>query len=90
MEIRIKASVKGYVQGVGFRYFCYRKAQEFDIKGYVKNCIDGSVELEAEGNASLIKDFIKELNIGPRGASVKSVNVEELPFENKFSEFKMY
>ncbi len=87
MEIRVKAIVKGFVQGVGFRYFCYRKASEYNLNGYAKNLRDGSVEIEAEGNRSLIHDFIKELKKGPVNARVKSVTVEEFPFENKYNDF---
>jgi acylphosphatase len=90
MEIRIKAIVSGFVQGVGYSYFCYRKAEEYNIKGFAKNRSDGSVEVEAEGDRNLIRDFIKDLKIGPLNAVVKSVQAEELPYENKFSEFKMY
>lgn len=70
--------VKGLVQGVGYRYFCYTKALEYDIKGYAKNLIDGSVEVLAEGNKNLVNDFIKELKTGPSNSFVKSIYVEEL------------
>lgn len=89
MEIRIKALVKGFVQGVGFRYYCYRKAEQYNLSGYVKNLFDGSVEVEAEGDKSLMNDFIKDLKTGPVNASVKSVTIEELPFENKYTEFRI-
>lgn len=90
MEIRIKAIVKGFVQGVGYRYYCYRKAEQYNLRGYVKNLSDGSVEVEAEGDKNLMNDFIKDLRTGPVNASVKSVTFEELPFENKYSEFRIH
>lgn len=89
MQTRVKIKVTGLVQGVGYRYFCYRKAVEYKITGYVKNLFDGSVEVEAEGEKSLIKEFVDQLKIGPRNAHVKSVNVEELEYENKFPEFSI-
>ena len=90
MQIGIKVVIKGFVQGVGYRYFCYRKAMEYDLTGYVKNLFDGSVEVEAEGDEHLIKDFIKDLRVGPMSAKVNSVTVEEFTFENKYSKFKVY
>ena len=40
--------VSGYVQGVGFRWWVMRKAQEYDLKGYVRNLYSGEVEVEVE------------------------------------------
>jgi len=82
--------VKGLVQGVGYRYFCRKKADEFGIYGYVKNLYNGDVELEVEGEKNMIEDFIKELKIGPFNATVKQILVEEVPFKNKYDEFRIY
>jgi len=82
--------VKGIVQGVGYRYFCRKKADEFGIHGYVKNLYNGDVELEVEGEKNMTEDFIKELKIGPFNATVKKILVEEVPFKNKFNEFRIY
>ena len=90
MQARYKLTVKGYVQGVGYRYFCHRKAAEYKIFGYAKNSADGSVELDIEGEKSLIAEFIKDLKIGPMNASVKAVITEEFPYENIYTEFKIY
>jgi len=90
MQARYKLTVKGYVQGVGYRYFCHRKAAEYEIFGYAKNSADGSVELDIEGEKSLIAEFIKDLKIGPMNASVKAVITEEFPYENIYTEFKIY
>ena len=90
MQARYKLTVKGYVQGVGYRYYCHRKAAQYDIFGYAKNLADGSVELDIEGERSLIGEFIRDLKIGPMNASVRSVVAEELPYENIYTEFKIY
>lgn len=89
MLIRLKITVTGYVQGVGYRYFCRRKAEEYQIKGYVKNLIDGSVLIEAEGEKGLVSEFIKDLKTGPMNASVKNLTIEELKYENDFSDFSI-
>ena len=90
MQARYKLTVKGCVQGVGYRYFCHRKAAEYDIYGYARNLTDGSVELDIEGEKSLISEFIKDLKIGPMNASVNAVMTEELPYESIYTEFKIY
>lgn len=46
--------VYGRVQGVGFRYFTWKEAERIGIKGTVRNCVDGSVEIVAEGKVMTI------------------------------------
>jgi acylphosphatase len=48
----------GNVQGVNFRYNTYRTAQQFGVTGYVRNLVDGTVELVAEGPPKTVEDFI--------------------------------
>lgn len=48
----------GRVQGVGFRYQTLQVAREFEVSGWVANLPDGRVQLEAEGPAGEVKDFI--------------------------------
>ncbi|MDQ5980240.1 MAG: acylphosphatase [Verrucomicrobiota bacterium] len=48
----------GRVQGVGFRYQTLQVAKEFEVSGQVMNLPDGRVQLEAEGRAQEVKDFI--------------------------------
>ncbi len=81
--------VSGMVQGVGYRYFCYRKANDLGITGWVRNQPDGSVLVLAEGDRSAIEVFIVELKIGPSASSVSDVNVEWRSFSGETSEFKI-
>jgi len=85
-----KIIVKGLVQGVGYRYFCRNKANEFGISGYVKNLFNGDVELGVEGEKNMVEDFIKELKIGPFNSNVKKILVEEVQFENRYDDFRIY
>ncbi|MDA3850579.1 MAG: acylphosphatase [Spirochaetaceae bacterium] len=57
--------VSGRVQGVGFRYFTQRTARRFGLTGWVRNCFDGSVELEAQGPEESLKQLEDELRRGP-------------------------
>lgn len=76
----IQLKVIGRVQGVGFRYYTNKRAQEFDIKGYVKNMTDGSVLIEAEGEESDLKTFVSWCEKGPAWSRVKEVKKSEIPF----------
>ncbi len=58
--VKIKMTVKGMVQGVGFRYYCYRNAVQLGINGYAKNLHNGDVEIEAEGGVSEMNEFISK------------------------------
>ena len=73
--------VYGRVQGVGFRYFTRKEAEKIGIKGTVRNCVDGSVEIVAEGNHDQLQDFYNWLKVGPRTASVERVLEDNI--ENK-------
>ncbi|MFA5404238.1 MAG: acylphosphatase [Ignavibacteria bacterium] len=86
----IKIIVSGLVQGVGYRYFCYKKALEYDLKGFARNLYNGNVEILAQGDEGLIKDFIRDLNTGSQYASVKTIIAEEIEAEKEYCEFSIY
>jgi acylphosphatase len=70
---RWRLIVRGEVQGVGYRVGCKRRATELGLAGWVRNCADGSVEIQAEG----VQEHLAELRVwceaGPAGARVASV-----------------
>ncbi|MCW5594740.1 MAG: carbamoyltransferase HypF [Rhodocyclaceae bacterium] len=71
--------VRGQVQGVGFRPFVYRLAQELNIAGWVRNDGEG-VDIEAQGAAKMIEVFIVRLETeAPPLASVTAVETAEAP-----------
>jgi acylphosphatase len=69
--------VRGRVQGVGFRFFVQRCAEELGLGGWVRNREDGSVEAAAWGAAAALTRFEEELRRGPRLSRVTSVEVRE-------------
>ncbi|NCB39660.1 MAG: acylphosphatase [Erysipelotrichia bacterium] len=84
--IRIRAIIRGRVQGVGFRRFVYRQAQSMAIGGWVRNNPEGSVELEAVGEASAIEIFMREIKKGPflsRVDEVEQIQKEPLAHHPK-------
>ena len=56
---------KGLVQGVGFRYRARYAAQKFGLSGWVRNRFDGSVEMEAPGEADALDNMIEYLRNEP-------------------------
>lgn len=52
---------RGHVQGVGFRYQAYRTARARRVQGWVRNCVDGSVELFLQGDAQEVRAVIDEV-----------------------------
>ncbi len=71
--------VFGRVQGVGFRFYTEQKAKELNIAGFVQNKGDGSVYIEAEGNADDLDAFVDWCKTGPRWAKVRNCIVSEMP-----------
>ena len=57
----LKVSFSGRVQGVGFRWTTKKMADAFAVTGYVKNMMDGSVEMLVEGETSEAQRFLSSL-----------------------------
>ncbi len=70
-------TIKGLVQGVGFRPFIYRLAKEFGYKGWVENRNDGVlISVACKGNS--VDEFTKRiLNDAPAAADIFSVEVQK-------------
>lgn len=71
-------SVRGRVQGVGFRHFVHRLARQLGIKGWVRNETDGSVRIAAAGPPHDMDRFVSRVRRGPPAARVESVQAEPL------------
>jgi acylphosphatase len=70
---RLDASVRGRVQGVGFRYFVVREADDLGLDGYVANERDGSVHVVAEGRTEVLEALLERLREGPPSSIVERV-----------------
>ena len=75
----------GRVQGVGFRFFTLQQAGKLGLKGSVRNRIDGSVEVIAQGSENQIALMRAWLLDGSKTAKVERV-IENNYFENKVFE----
>lgn len=73
--------VTGRVQGVFFRAWAMDEAQTLGLKGWVRNCSDGSVEAHVEGDEGAIAELIDLIREGPPDAQVEKVEVESADAE---------
>jgi DNA ligase D-like protein (predicted 3'-phosphoesterase) len=71
----VRATVRGGVQGVGFRYMTVERAQELGVLGWVRNEDDGTVLVHAEGPDDAVDALVEWLGKGPPGASVAEVEI---------------
>jgi acylphosphatase len=87
--VRLHALVEGRVQGVGFRAFVVNQANSLRLTGWVRNRLDDSVEVLAEGEKTVLDRFLTSLKRGPTAAWVREVIVEWGHATGDFSEFSM-
>ncbi len=88
--MRIHFTVRGRVQGVGFRYFVISEADRLQLTGWVRNCQNGDVEGEAQGPEKVLEKFIGRLEQGPALSRVESVTRPQVSErdDSKFFEIK--
>jgi DNA ligase D-like protein (predicted 3'-phosphoesterase) len=77
-EVAVRATVRGSVQGIGFRVETVWRAHELGLLGWVRNEDDGSVYVHAEGSRQAVDSLLDFLREGPRGAAVAEVAIEEV------------
>jgi len=74
--VQMHVVVKGIVQGVGFRFFVFNHGTRLNLKGWVRNCINGDVEILAEGPRETLKELLGLTSQGPSMAQVVNVDVK--------------
>jgi len=74
----VRWRLTGRVQGVGFRYFTRRNADELGVAGSVANLPDGRVEIEAAGDAAALDELRRRVRQGPPASHVDSLDEEEI------------
>lgn len=72
---RFHAVVRGRVQGVGFRDATCREARRLGLQGWVRNCLDGTVEVTAAGATPALRALETFLRQGPRMAHVTGADI---------------
>ena len=77
METAVRVRIAGRVQRVGFRYWVIAEATRRDLRGWVRNRLDGSVEALLIGPPAAVEDMIAACHHGPPAAVVTSVTAEQ-------------
>lgn len=81
--------IKGKVQGVFFRAFTKRNADNLGVKGWVKNLETGDVEAELQGSEEAVNELIKKLRQGPLGARVDNLKAVENKKQEDYENFEI-
>ena len=87
MKNALAITITGRVQGVGFRFSAVNKAHQLGLKGFVKNKMDGTVYIEAEGEPQQLNEMVNWCWQGPSSARVDEVTKQEIPVRdyNRFA-----
>ncbi len=86
-KVRARVIIEGRVQGVFFRHHTQEMASRLDLKGWVKNRRDGSVEAVFEGARDRVDQIIEWCHRGPSEAGVKNVSVTWENYTGEFEDF---
>lgn len=71
----LRVRVEGLVQGVGFRDYAGRQAVVLNLKGWVRNRADGTMEALVTGEVKDVERFVQACMKGPEGAKVTNVDL---------------
>jgi acylphosphatase len=74
--VQARLFISGFVQGVGFRRFVQKQAQEMSVGGWVRNLPDGKVEVLLQGERQEVEMVIDSCHKGPFLAEIEEVEIE--------------
>lgn len=72
-----QVTIRGRVQGVGYRAWLAHTAEALGLAGWVRNCRDGSVEAALAGPETAVAEMIARCRRGPSAARVEGVSVSD-------------
>ena len=72
-RLAIRLVIRGQVQGVGYRWWAHGQARSLGLDGWVRNRLDGTVELVAAGPGPAIARLAAACRLGPPAAEVEAV-----------------
>ena len=87
--MRVRAIIYGRVQGVFFRRYTQEQAISLQIKGWVKNNFNGTVEAIFDGQESRVSEMIEWCQHGPTYASVEKVEIAPDNSSEQFQDFSI-
>ncbi|MDG6896509.1 hypothetical protein A6A19_00450 [Actinobacillus delphinicola] len=74
----VRILVTGCVQGVGFRFYTKRLADQLELVGTVQNLSNGGVEIIVKGESAIVQKFIDKLPKMNPDARVEDIEVEDV------------
>jgi acylphosphatase len=86
--VRREQTYRGRVQGVGFRYTTLQISVRYGVTGFVRNMIDGSVNLVAEGERDTVNEFINDVT-NRLSQHIRAVHDEASDFQGEFNDFSI-
>lgn len=86
-QARLNLRIRGRVQGVFFRACACEEGRALGLCGWVRNRLDGSVEITAEGPRARLEILLAWAYQGPPAARVDSVGARWSEFRGEFSGF---
>lgn len=89
MPVRLEATIRGVVQGVGFRYFVIQLVRNTSVTGWVANVGTGEVRCVMEGERADLERLLVELRRGPAGGLVDQVQAVWMPGTGGFRDFSI-
>lgn len=89
MQKRLILNLEGRVHGVGFRVYALSQAESRDLTGYVKNELDKTVTIVAEGPEEKLKELAEWAKNGPRAAWVSRMKMKWEVATDEFKEFEI-
>jgi acylphosphatase len=78
----------GRVQGVGFRFTAYNIANRYHLTGLVRNLLDGTVEMVAQGPPDDIDACVRDIN-NAFARYIRETKIEEVPPNPQYADFKI-
>jgi acylphosphatase len=89
VKTRAVVTVRGLVQGVGFRYYTALAAERHGVTGWVRNLPDGSVQACFEGEKEDVHAQVEWCRRGPEHARVEELDLQEGTFTGEFTGFSV-
>ena len=87
--ISLQVFFEGHVQGVGFRWTVRHIAKGFDLTGWVRNLIDGRVEMQLSGEEAEVRAFLDAIGQSELRALIRKQTENKLETPVKASGFEI-
>lgn len=88
-KVRVRVIIEGKVQGVLFRHYTQQMAFKLNMKGWVRNRRDRTVEALFEGDKEKVDQIVEWCHHGPSGAAVRKVNLFWEDYVGEFTDFSI-